>query len=216
MKVVTKVGYTISGDTLIDDRSYVKLYRQEEAEAPVYWMGLYEEGGTIYWCNRGETQAERFIEYNPIHLNEHIMDIYMPNMTDEIDYVTVNDRLFIRHNYSFGYTGMIVTAVEGVGYEQCGILGMFFGFTPSNYVRFEACYENGECIFTAADFYKLGINTGIKSVNNEPLGEQSETLATKGTQECTMNNVLFDLQGRRIQGSPKHGVYILNGKKVMK
>ena len=32
----------------------------------------------------------------------------------------------------------------------------------------------------------------------------------------SMNNVLFDLQGRRIQGSPKHGVYIQNGKKVMK
>ena len=27
---------------------------------------------------------------------------------------------------------------------------------------------------------------------------------------------LFDLQGRRIQGEPKHGVYIQNGKKVMK
>ena len=27
---------------------------------------------------------------------------------------------------------------------------------------------------------------------------------------------LFDLQGRRIQGEPKHGVYIQNGKKVMR
>ena len=210
MRVVTKVVYTISGDTLIDGRSYVKLYRQEESEAPVYWMGLYEEGGTIYWCNRGKTQAERFIEYNPIYLNEHITDIYMPDMRDEIDYVTVNDRLFIRHNYSFGYTGMIVTAVEGVGYEQCGILGMFFGFTPSNYVRFEACYEDGECIFTAADFYKPGINTGIESMYN---GQDAKN---NGMQEGTRNNVLYDLQGRRIQGSPKHGVYIQNGKKVMK
>ena len=131
-------------------------------------------------------------------------------MRDEIDYVTVNDRLFIRHNYSFGYTGMIVTAVEGVGYEQCGILGMFFGFTPSNYVRFEACYEDGECIFTAADFYKPGINTGIESMYN---GQDAKN---NGMQEGTRNNVLFDLQGRRIQGSPKHGVYIQNGKKVMK
>ena len=201
MRVVTKVVYTISGDTLIDGRSYVKLYRQEESEAPVYWMGLCEEGGTIYWCNREKNQAERFIEYNPIYLNEYITDIYMPDMRDEIDYVTVNDRLFIRHNYGFGYSAMIVSAVEGVGYDQCGILGMFFEFAPSNYVRFEACYENGECIFTAADFYKPGINTGIKSVHKE---------------ERTLNNVLFDLQGRRIQGSPKHGVYILNGKKVMK
>ena len=210
VRVVTKVVYTISGDTLIDGRSYVKLYRQEESEAPVYWMGLCEEGGTIYWCNREKNQAERFIEYNPIYLNEYITDIYMPDMRDEIDYVTVNDRLFIRHNYSFGYTGMIVTAVEGVGYEQCGILGMFFGFTPSNYVRFEACYEDGECIFTAADFYKPGINTGIESMYNE------QDAKNNGMQEGTRNNVLYDLQGRRIQGSPKHGVYIQNGKKVMK
>ena len=210
VRVVTKVVYTISGDTLIDGRSYVKLYRQEESEAPVYWMGLCEEGGTIYWCNREKNQAERFIEYNPIYLNEHITDIYMPDMRDEIDYVTVNDRLFIRHNYSFGYTGMIVSAVEGVGYEQCGILGMFFLFTPSNYVRFEACYEDGECIFTAADFYKPGINTGIESMYN---GQDAKN---NGMQEGTRNNVLFDLQGRRIQGSPKHGVYIQNGKKVMK
>ena len=32
----------------------------------------------------------------------------------------------------------------------------------------------------------------------------------------TVHSPLFDLQGRRIQGSPKHGVYIMNGKKVMK
>ena len=105
---------------------------------------------------------------------------------------------------------MIVTAVEGVGYEQCGILGMFFGFTPSNYVRFEACYEDGECIFTAADFYKPGINTGIESMYN---GQDAKN---NGMQEGTRNNVLFDLQGRPVQGTPKHGVYIQNGKKVMK
>jgi hypothetical protein len=87
---------------------------------------------------------------------------------------------------------------------------MFFLFTPSNYVRFEACYEDGECIFTAADFYKPGINTGIESMYN---GQDAKN---NGMQEGTRNNVLYDLQGRRIQGSPKHGVYIQNGKKVMK
>ena len=30
------------------------------------------------------------------------------------------------------------------------------------------------------------------------------------------NYQLFDLQGRPVQGSPKHGMYIQNGKKVMR
>ena len=53
---------------------------------------------------------------------------------------------------------------------------------------------DSSCVF-------VGEQTGIESMNNV---------------QRTMNNVLFDLQGRRIQGSPKHGVYIQNGKKVMK
>ena len=67
---------------------------------------------------------------------------------------------------------------------------------PDEVDKFKAIY--GGPVFPLPS---SGETTGIESMNNV---------------QCTMNNVLFDLQGRRIQGSPKHGVYIMNGKKVMK
>jgi hypothetical protein len=30
-----------------------------------------------------------------------------------------------------------------------------------------------------------------------------------------VENVIFDLQGRRVNGTPRQGLYIMNGKKVM-
>ena len=39
---------------------------------------------------------------------------------------------------------------------------------------------------------------------------------TSSTERTAPQKELFDLQGRRIQGEPKHGVYIQNGKKVMR
>ena len=33
--------------------------------------------------------------------------------------------------------------------------------------------------------------------------------------EENMNGTIYDLQGRRINGTPKHGIYIINGKKVL-
>ena len=45
---------------------------------------------------------------------------------------------------------------------------------------------------------------------------------TTGIEEITYNNKvkvrtdIFNLQGRRLNAEPKHGVYIKNGKKVVK
>ena len=59
--------------------------------------------------------------------------------------------------------------------------------------------------------------TGIESMYNEPLGRR--TLATEGTQECTMNNeadAWYSLDGRKLDGKPSaKGMYIKNGKKVV-
>ena len=42
------------------------------------------------------------------------------------------------------------------------------------------------------------------------------TSARNPQMQVSTSDKLFDLQGRPIQGSPKHGVYIQNGKKVMR
>ena len=153
MDVVTKEVFTISGDTIIGGKNYFKLYCQEESETPVYSMALREEGNTVYSVWKDKTEEKRYIEFNPVYFDDVDFDPYNLNFTDEIDYITVNDRLFIRHTYREN-GGYFLIAVEGVGYEYNGILGMSQILIPCDKLHFEACYEDGVCIFTAKDFNK--------------------------------------------------------------
>ena len=207
IEVVTKEVFTISGDTIIGGQNYFKLYCQEESERPVYSRALREEDNTVYSVWRGETEEKRYIEFNPINFDDLDMNPYNSNYKEEIDYITVNDRLFIRHSYRENGDYPLL-AVEGVGYEYNGILGMSLIHISRDYLHFEACYEDGVCIFNASDFHKSGINTNIESLNCEQ--------DSKMDARTSKQNGLFDLQGRRLNAEPIHGVYIRNGKKVVK
>ncbi len=200
-EVDTKVTYTLSGDTLIKYKHYKKLYSQEENEDPVYCMALRESGKTIYCYGYPKEEDRRYIEFNPIFFSPSFMEPYIADLVDRIDEVTVNDRTFTRHRYykkeSDDWWEAIFVGVEGVGFEYNGILGMNFAMSPSSYLSFEACYEDGECIFTAEDFEKPDSNSiVVATAKKQPL--------QKG---------IFDLQGRRVMGQPKPGIYIVDGKK---
>ena len=61
--------------------------------------------------------------------------------------------------------------------------------------------DNGVLVFSDGTFHWLhGDEAGISDASSPQ----------------NLKTATFDLQGRRIQGEPKHGVYIRNGKKVMK
>ena len=206
-EVVTKVTYTLSGDTLIKYKHYKKLYCQEEDEAPVYSRALRESGKTIYcymeWYDYGHRKEEDrcYIIFNPILFSPSFMEPYFEDLVDRVDELTVNGRTFTRHRYYENETDewwqAIFAGVEGVGFEHNGILGMDFSMSMSNFLSFEACYEDGECIFTAGDFQKPGSNSiVVATAKKQPL--------QKG---------IFDLQGRRVMGQPKPGIYIVDGKK---
>ena len=199
---VSKVIYTLTGDTIIHEKSYYKLYKQEADGKPEYKAALREEGGTVYGYWLKPDVEQRVIDFDPYYFSEETMDIYshVDYVNEEIDSMNVNGRVFVRHKYWLNGVGPI-RAVEGVGFEDNGILGMNYGHFMSDYVRMVACYEDGECIFEASDFNKSGIDTEVKVV---------EKRRYAGV------DAIFDLQGRRILGLPKHGVYIQDGKKVMK
>jgi hypothetical protein len=64
-----------------------------------------------------------------------------------------------------------------------------------------SCYENGECVFTSQDFNTAsGIN---------------DFRATSGLTKAKSSEY-YDLQGRRLAAPPAKGVYIQNGRKVLK
>jgi len=201
IQVVTKDIYTLSGDTIIGGVLYYKMYCQEGDKEPRYDCALREEGQSVYCYNSDKDIL--LVEFNPIRFNELVGSEYLTEMVDSVDQVMVNDRLFIRHHYWEIMDPLIVhRVVEGVGSERNGIFGLHLKILLNGDLRyFEACYEDGKCIFTVGDFQKSGINTNIKSAI---------------IKQRQVSNTLFDLQGRRLNAEPKHGVYIKNGKKVVK
>ena len=84
--------------------------------------------------------------------------------------------------------------VEGIGSLYYGIMGVR-NLTSDPTSRLLQCSHNGKTLYAAEDE-----TTGIKETRNLRKS----------------NPAIFDLQGRRIQGEPKHGMYIQNGKKVMR
>ena len=154
VEVVTHVTFTIKGDTLIDGRQYAKLYKQEEDQPTVFHLALREEGTTVYsYSGDGD---KRLIEFNPYHFRDvqslsHFERYF--NTIDAVDNISVKKRVFVRHQYKDENGSVILPiGVEGIGYESNGILGMSLERTPSDYISFEACYEDGKCIFRAGDF----------------------------------------------------------------
>ena len=86
--------------------------------------------------------------------------------------------------------------------------------------RYEWDVETGYCycVDVDGDSVYIGTDNGVLVFSDGSFHWLNDTEA--GVSESTVNKSMpsqtFDLQGRPIQGSPKHGVYIQNGKKVMK
>ena len=86
--------------------------------------------------------------------------------------------------------------------------------------RYEWDQETGYCycVDVDGDSVYIGTDNGVLVFSDGSFHWLNDTEA--GVSEPTVNKSMpsriFDLQGRRFQGSPKHGVYIQNGKKVMR
>ena len=64
------------------------------------------------------------------------------------------------------------------------------------------CFQDGVCIFTADDF--LASTDGIKDV---AVSEKDKALSEDAS--------LYDLSGRKVTGTPRRGIYIKGGRKVL-
>ena len=89
--------------------------------------------------------------------------------------------------------------VEGIGSRESGILADW-GDTPGTFMGSEviSVYDGDKCIFTRADFDGIATD-GIGGVLAVP-----------------RNSAVYDLQGRRLNGEPRSGVYIRDGKKYVR
>ena len=94
------------------------------------------------------------------------------------------------------------------------------------------CFENGEviryewsqdtgycyCVDVDGDSIYIGTDNGVLVFSDSTFHwlNNDEAGISDASSPQSLRTATFDLQGRRIQGEPKHGVYIQNGKKVMR
>lgn len=89
--------------------------------------------------------------------------------------------------------------IEGVG-SGAGPFSPWMSLPPRQSIL-QGCWIGKTCLFAFPDFYDAEASTTVSDLMNN-------------SKECFFSD--FDLQGRPVQGSPKHGVYIQSGKKVMR
>ena len=66
----------------------------------------------------------------------------------------------------------------------------------------QQCYEDGVCIFTKEDFDRAAWK-----------GEESAIASPSSPVPSPATNTAYDLQGRRVTGTPRPGIYIQQGRK---
>ena len=138
-----EVYYRLKGDTIIDGRQYMKMYRSDWNSSQEEYYGAYreDEEGRVYHYNRyNDKQDFKMFDPNSGSINEN------PNESVIVETIKSNGSLFNRYRYwlfSPDY-GLVESnrGVEGVGYR-------FYGIIHTSWERID-CPEDYEELYSVS------------------------------------------------------------------
>jgi hypothetical protein len=217
----------VKGDTVIDGERYCKTYYTDGYRDTSYLYLLYrEENRQVFYRQPDGDTTWKSYDFNiapgDINLLYQMQTGKSDLLVKDVDEVSVGENTFQRWSFFYpNYSEDIDQVwVYGIGSDHFGIRDPHYDLPwvvdGSDYPRivenFKACYENGQCVFQSADFWK-DFTTGIDA-----------QLIGSATGRISLDKV-YDLQGRRVgqgnnvteyQGNklPK-GIYIQNGRKFV-
>ena len=150
------VTYWLRGDTVIDGREYMKMYRKEEGRYKADYYGAFrEEDGKVYmydFC--GDKQDFKLIDFSLDY-----EDNWFGELETIVSTINVYGQSFRRYQYvntdADGNKGLpVIVGVEGVGFKGTGLVGYIFEPQADcicDYEEFMEVYDSS-MYFTAADF----------------------------------------------------------------
>ena len=163
-ETVYPARYTILGDTLIDNKSYYKMYREVDNKNTYY--AAYREDGLKVFARFPLIDEDIIVadfEYKGLYDPDGYGDNDSYSAVEEyVDYIEINGIKYRRHTYyEDNKENKLVIGVEGIGYTKYGLqYPSIYGPEPDclcDYKVFTSCEMNGECFFTNEDFYKEAV-----------------------------------------------------------
>ena len=152
------VYYHLSGDTVIDGRQYMKMYREDEMYSNKKYYGAFreDEEGRVYMVEHNSDDSAQAKEFKIIDFN---MDFFEHDVwhtdTTIIETIKVNGKLFNRYRYqnALPYPDTFI-GVEGVGYKRYGIAHYLFEPEPTCRCDYEELnfVSGSDFRFNASDF----------------------------------------------------------------
>ena len=146
--------YTLKGDTVIDGRQYMKMYRNDEVRAKETYYAAYreDEEGRVYMAEyRGEKDFKIIDFTEPVMKEESNGDWPYGYPGSAIrETIKANGKLFTRYRY----TDSDAVGVEGVGYQRSGLTTFAFEPVPTCICDYDELYSVScnDFYFTASDF----------------------------------------------------------------
>lgn len=152
------VFYTLKGDTIIDGRNYMKLYRYDERNYSRKYCGAYREDdmGRVYAYNRyGDEKDEKekkVIDFGLDYGDDPELALYYAPDSIAVETIKVNGQSYRRYRYQHisadGSTGEYPeAAVEGVGFRGKGLAHYVFEPIPTCICDYETLvYVDGDGI----------------------------------------------------------------------
>lgn len=211
------IQFFIEGDTLIGGEAYKKLYTIDEPRynttEPVYCGALREERTeesiAVDFVRAGHENPEMLYNFSPLLGDKYYYGESYGTVAD-LDEIEVRgvkrNRIKVvatdaespwpEEEDATGYW------VEGIG-SSAGLLTPIDFLTTGHAYTLQSCIEDGQIVFTGADFAGSG---------NAPTGVNVGEMASKKE-----SNQVCDLQGRKMAGPSRlsRGVYVVNGKKYV-
>jgi len=207
--------FTMAGDTLISDNTYKKVYCQHEEEygdkEPHYYCAVREEDGRVL-CVGTDMEEEKLL-YDFSSPNETLYLCYGDhkfgrsprwpmNYWPSVQMVFLVCELTGSNNDQLAYSHDVGTWVEGVG----SVSGNPFDFelvsdrpsASAQWIELVSCMADGKIFFN-----REWLSEPIGPVDiHSPLGLNKFAAS-----------MIYDLQGRCLQGQPRRGLYIQDGQK---
>lgn len=150
--------YQLEGDTVIDGRTYMKLYRWDDHDRKHKYFGAFREDdeGKVFMYNLEDKKQDDLVLDFSLHYNRG----YFPDVVRTAETIKVGDQLFRRYRYQDvspdGRQYMLpYIAIEGIGFIERGLI--FDPYAPEpdcicDYESLTYVYDD-HFRFSASDFH---------------------------------------------------------------